>query len=45
MEENGLSFEEMHEMVRLIDSNYKVGDKNGARWKIKKMRCVERSLQ
>ena len=27
MEENGLSFEEMHDMVKLIDANYKVGDK------------------
>ncbi|MCD6331211.1 MAG: single-stranded DNA-specific exonuclease, partial [Thermoplasmata archaeon] len=27
MEENELSFEEMHDMVKLIDANYKAGDK------------------
>ena len=27
MEENNLSFEELHEMVYLIDANYKMGDK------------------
>ncbi len=29
MEENGFSFEELHEMVYLIDANYKMGDKEG----------------
>ena len=27
MEKEGITFEEMHEMVALIDSNYKIGDK------------------
>jgi len=37
MDENGFTFEELHEMVYLIDANYKIGDKKEVEEAVKKI--------